>query len=175
MKLSLSFILWASLIFVSCESFRTVYVNEAIVGQEIRLLRYYDGCCGFRANVIDIKISDTVEYRYFLHCDGYSYSSGLVQKQKILTNGNKVTSITNYKSSEYNIQQELEIPLSKLDSLALIKIPATVNLDFTQNCDSANYLLKRISGFIETGEYTNPKNVKSHFRKKAKLGKVRYK
>jgi hypothetical protein len=158
-----------SFLLASCESYRTVYASKALIGREIRLSRYFDGCCGCRANIIDVKTSDTTEFRYFIHCDCESFSSGYVKKDKILTDGKKVLSITRYKSLQTNEQPDFEIPFNNLDSLVLINIPTTVTLDFKSNCDSSRQRLKSLVGFIEIGEYKNPKNIKPYFRKKVKL------
>lgn len=110
-----------------------------------------------------------MELRYFIHCNCALTSHRYVLKEIRTIDRRKVSSVTKFHSLIPGEQPTFNTGFLPLDSFALFQLPKQMNLNYSQDCISIQDSLKLINGFIEIGEYQNPKDMKPVFKKAVRL------
>lgn len=151
-----SFTILFSFLIMACGSKQAVIAIKFSQYDQIRAYRYFD-CCGCHALFIHSKISENVEYEYWVHCN---CGTGIEKK---------VTTYLDNKSQKiekYNSSKEKNLSLDSIDMVNFKRIDPILDLNF--GCFGLRDSINSITGFIKQKEFITSRE-KSIFRKKVKI------
>lgn len=130
-------------------------------GFQLNIYRYFSGCCGCNAIVVDKRTKPNEEIRYWIHCN---CRNGVEKQIRTLSKGK--VSHTYFFESVDSIKQ-IELALDKTDSLVIYKLKDFVDFNLGECCGLESRL-NLVKGF-RMSKNPMPTGSKSLFKKRRRL------